>query len=69
MKSITVSRLQDQASSVAREVENGEVYKVLRYSKTVGYLIPKEDYDNFLNGNQCKKCIEDLRKIAKKIRK
>ena len=67
MKSINLSRLQDEASKVIRETEMGEVFEIVRYSKTVAYLISKSDYENLKNGIQCKDCVDDLRKIVKKI--
>ena len=66
MKNINVNELQNKISQVMRDVEAGEIYEVSRYSKPVGYLIPKEKFAAF-SGDGCKKCIEDLRKIAKKI--
>jgi len=67
MKNINVNELQNTISQVMREVESGEVFEVSRYSKPVAYLVPQEEFENSISGVKCRKCLEDLRKIAKKI--
>lgn len=67
MKSISSNELQDQISKVIREVEAGEVYQINRYSKSVAYLVSKEEFEKLVTGSECKACMQDLRKIAKKI--
>ena len=67
MKNINVNELQNTISQVMREVESGQVFEVSRYSKPVAYLVPKEEFENSISGVKCRKCLEDLRKIAKKI--
>jgi len=67
MKNITTNKLQSDLSKVIKEVEDGEVYEVSRYSKPVAYLISKDEFENMVEGKGCKKCMEDLRKIAKKL--
>lgn len=69
MKNINVNELQNQISKIMREVESGEVYEVSRYSKPVAYLVPKDEFENTISGVKCQKCLEDLRKIAKEIKK
>ena len=69
MKNINVNELQNKISKVMREVEDGQVYEVSRYSKPVAYLVPKKEFENSISGVRCQKCLEDLRKIAKKIEK
>lgn len=68
MKNINVNELQNKISKVMREVESGEVYQVSRYSKPVAYLLPKKDFESAVSGSGCKSCIEDLRKLTKKIK-
>ncbi len=51
-----------------RETEEGEVYEVMRYSTPVAYLVPKDCYDKLVSGENCKKCVEDLRKITKRLK-
>ena len=67
MKSITINKLQTEISRVMREVEAGEVYEVMRYSKPLAYLVPKQSFDSLKSGENCKACVEDLRKISKQI--
>jgi prevent-host-death family protein len=67
MKKITVNKLQSGVSKIIREVEAGEVYEVDRYSKKVAYLIPVDKFDDLLTGASCRKCVEDLRAIKRKI--
>lgn len=67
MKTITTNELQDQISRVIREIEGGEIYQVRRYSKSVAYLISKDEYEKLASGSECKACMADLRKIAGKL--
>jgi prevent-host-death family protein len=69
MKRITTNKLQNELSKVIRETEEGEVYEVMRYSTPVAYLVPKDCYEKLVGGENCKKCMEDLRKIAAKIKR
>lgn len=69
MKNITTNKLQNELSKVIREVEGGEVYQVSRYSEPVAYLVGKECYEELIAGNDCKKCVSDLRKIANNMKK
>lgn len=67
MRNITTNKLQSELSKVIKEVEAGEEYQVNRYSEPVAFLISKDKYEDLVNGQNCKACIGDLRKIAKKI--
>ncbi len=67
MKKITTNELQNHLSKIIKEVEAGEIYEVNRYSKSVAYLVSKEEFENLISGSGCKACLQDLRKIAKKI--
>lgn len=68
MKTISTNELQDQISKVIKEVEAGEVYQINRYSKSVAYLVSKEEFEKLITGSECKACMKDLRKIANKIK-
>ena len=68
MKEITTNKLQSELSKVIKEVENGQVYEIKRYSKPVAFLISKGQYETILSRCDCKECLRDLRKIAKKIK-
>lgn len=67
MKNISTNKLQNELSKVIKEVEGGEVYQVARYSKPVAFLVSREKYEDLINKSSCKECMEDLRKITKKL--
>ncbi len=69
MKEITTNELQNQLSKIIKEVEAGEVYQVNRYSKSVAYLVSKDGFERLVAGTECKACMKDLRKIAKRLDK
>lgn len=66
-KATNVNELQANISEVLHEVEKGEIYEVMRYSKPVAVVLSYQDYLK-LRG-ECKRCVEDLRKITKKAKK
>ena len=69
MKNISTNKLQNELSKVIREVEDGEVYQVARYSAPVAYLVGKDEFEKLVAGQDCKKCVSDLRKLADNIKK
>lgn len=69
MKTITTNKLQSELSSVIKDVQSGEVYQVNRYSEAAAYLISAEKYEELVEKTECKACINDLRKIAKEIKR
>jgi prevent-host-death family protein len=68
METININQLQDRASKIIRQIEKGDVVEVVRYSKPVAYLIGRDDYLRLVEQTQCKKCVEDLREIAKNVK-
>jgi len=65
-KNINVNELQAQISKVLKDTQEGEVYEVMRYSEPVAVVL---SYENYLNlRGECKRCIQDLRKIARKAK-
>lgn len=66
MKSITTNKLQTELSKIIREVEAGEVYQVARYAEPVAYLISGKDYERLVSGQDCKKCVDEIKEIVKK---
>ena len=62
-KNINVNELQSNISKVLREVEHGETFEVMRYSDPVAVVLSYEDYLK-LKG-ECKRCIQDLRRLVK----
>ena len=65
MKNINVNELQSEISSVLKDVQKGNAYQVMRYSEPVAVVLSYEDYLN-LKG-ECRECIKDLRKIARRV--
>jgi len=61
-KNVNVNELQANISSILKEVQKGEVYEVMRYSDPVAVVIPYHEYLK-LKG-ECKRCVEDLRKLV-----
>ena len=68
MKNISTNKLQNDLSKVIREAEAGEVFEINRYSKPVAYLLSKDGYEALVSGSNCKKCVEDLRELANKVK-
>ena len=69
MNKININQLQDQGSKIIRQVESGETFEVVRYSKPVAYLLSTSEYDRLIKKTECKECVQDLRKIAGEIKK
>lgn len=62
MKSININELQSKISRIMKDVEKGEVYEVMRYSRPVAVIFPKNQYKE--NSKKCEECIADFRRIA-----
>ncbi len=62
-KNINVNELQSKISKVLKETEKGKIFTVSRYSQPIAVVLSYCDYLS-LRGN-CKKCVEDLRKLVK----
>lgn len=67
MENISINKLQNELSKITKKVEGGEVYQVSRYSKPVAYLVSKEKFEKLVSEQNCKACMEDIRKITKKL--
>lgn len=63
-KNINVNELQAKISEVLKDVQKGHAYEVMRYSEPVAVVLAYDDYLK-LRG-ECRRCVQDLRKIAKK---
>ncbi|KKQ73562.1 MAG: hypothetical protein US94_C0033G0005 [Berkelbacteria bacterium GW2011_GWB1_38_5] len=62
-KNINVNELQSQVSKILKNVEKGEVFEVMRYSKPIAVVL---SYPKYLKlKGECKECIQDLRKLVK----
>jgi len=66
-KTVNVNELQAKISPILNDVQKGQIYEVMRYSEPIAVVLPYVDYLK-LRG-ECKRCVEDLRKIAKKVEK
>lgn len=69
MKNINVNELQNNISKVLKEVEDGDVFEVVRYSKPVAYLVSKSDFEKLSSGSDCKRCVSDLREVVSIVKK
>lgn len=65
-RTINVNELQAKISGILRDVQKNTVYEVVRYSKPVAVVLSYSDYVK-LRG-ECKRCIEDIRKVMFKIK-
>ena len=64
-QTINVNELQANISEVLQKVQNGETFEVMRYSKPIAVVL---SYDEYLDlRGECKRCVEDLRKIARRV--
>ena len=66
MKTININELQAQISRVIRNVEKGESYEVMRYSRPVAVIVPKEENQDNIS-SQCQNCQEKIDKIMRKL--
>ncbi len=62
-KTINVNELQAQISSILKDVQDDTAYEVMRYSEPIAVVVSYKKYLT-LKG-ECKRCIEDLRKLVK----
>ena len=63
MKTININQLQAQISRVMKDVEGGEVYEVMRYSRPVAIIRPKSGQVTQNEG--CKECIAKIDEVLK----
>ena len=68
MRSINVNKLQSEVSKVIKECEKGTIFEVVRYSKSVAYLVPKKEFEK-LQHKDCEKCLAEIRAVAKMAQK
>lgn len=62
-KNINVNELQSNISGILKEVQDGTIYEVMRYSAPYAVVL---SYEEFLKlRGECKRCVEDLRKLVK----
>ena len=63
MKTININQLQAQISRVMKDVEGGEVYEVMRYSRPVAVIRAKSGQATQNEG--CKDCIAKIDEVLK----
>lgn len=61
MKTININQLQAQISRVMKDVEGGEVYEVMRYSRPIAVISPKGKTSQ--KENRCDECIDKLDRV------
>lgn len=62
-KTINISQLQAEASSVIKEVSEGSVFEIMRYSEPSAVIIPFKEYEKLKGG--CRHCVEEIKQIIK----
>ncbi len=67
IKNINVNELQAQISGILKNVQRGATYEVMRYSEPIAVVLSYRDFLK-LRG-ECKRCVDDLRKIAHEVKK
>jgi len=65
-KTINVNELQAKISQILKEVQKNTIYEVMRYSEPIAVVLSYEDFVKMRG--ECKRCVEDLRKIAFKTK-
>jgi len=58
LNTISVHEMQAKASKVIKDVEAGQEYQIMRYSKPVARIISEEEY-KCLTG-ECRGCVQEL---------
>lgn len=66
-KTINVKDLQAQISQVLKDVQDGDVYEVMKYSEPFAVVLSYEHYLK-LKG-ECRQCIQELRHVAEIVKK
>jgi len=66
VKTINVKDLQSKISQVLKDVQDGDVYEVMRYSEPFAVVLSYEDYLS-LKG-ECKHCIMKIREAVEIIK-
>ena len=66
-KNVNVNELQSKLSQVLKDVQDGDVYEVMRYSEPFAVVLSYENY--LMLKGECKKCIKELREVAELVKK
>lgn len=62
-KTINVHELQAKASQVIKDVQDGNIYEVMRYSEPAAVIIPYDTYEELKGG--CRHCVDEIKSIIK----
>jgi len=66
MKTININQLQSQISRVMKNVEAGEAYEVMRYSRPIAVIRPKKA--NVNEGSvRCDECLAKMDEVLKTL--
>jgi len=66
MKTININQLQSQISRVMKDVEGGENYEVMRYSRPIAIIKPKKQVEG--SGKvRCDECITKIDEVLKTL--
>jgi len=65
MKTININQLQSQISRVMKDVEGGESYEVMRYSRPIALVSPKTAKKS---ETRCDECIAKLDEVMKAVK-
>lgn len=66
MKTININQLQAQISRVMKDVEGGEAYEVMRYSRPVAIIRPKKPAEEPAK-IRCDECIAKIDEVLKNL--
>ena len=64
MNTININQLQSQVSRIMKDVESGESYEVMRYSRPIAVIRPKKDEKA---GSGCEECIKKINELSEKF--
>lgn len=67
MKTININQLQSQVSRIMKDVEGGESYEVMRYSRPIAVIRPKKEEKNSNLG--CADCIRKIEELSERLSK
>lgn len=62
-KTINISQLQAEASQVIKEVSEGQVFEVMKYSEPAAVIIPFKEYEKLRGG--CHQCVDEIKDFIK----
>ena len=74
MKNINTNELQSKISRVLKDVERGNTYEVIRYSKPVAVILSEKEYRGLRNElddirANCRFCAKELRERLEKFKR